>query len=78
MVVLRLEGDLWMPGIGRVACASCPSPGGLDTTRGLRLEESHAYSEPAGCPCIAGDPTGRYTDSNASLGLIASLSAMTS
>ena len=78
MVVLRLEGDLWMPGIGRVACASCPSPGGLDTTRGLRLEESHAYSEPVGCPCIAGDPTGRYTDSNASLGLIASLSAMTS
>ena len=78
MVVLRLEGDLWMPGIGRVACASCPSPGGLDTTRGLRLDESHAYSEPTGCPCIAGDPTGRYTDSNASLGLIASLSAMTS
>ena len=77
MVVLRLEGDLWMPGIGRVACASCPSPGGLDTTRGLRLDESHAYSEPSGCPCIAGDPTGRYTDSNASLGLIASLSAMT-
>ena len=78
MIVLRLEGDLWMPGIGRIACASCPEPGGLDTTRGLRLDESHAYSEPTGCPCIAGDPTGRYTDSNASLGLIASLSAMTS
>ena len=71
-LVLKLEDDLWMPGVGRIACLGCPEPGGLDTTR-HPAEVAAAPPAPAGCPCQVGDVTAHYSDANASLGLLSAL-----